>query len=56
MCEKYEEPLKIINIIGNKMMLQKQSIELSVALGAIKDKFQAIKGIQELERDEIIKK
>lgn len=56
MCEKYEELLKIINIIGYKMMLQKQFIELSIALGVVKDKFQAIKAIQELERAEIIKK
>ena len=56
MCEKHEELLKIIDIIGNKMMLQKQFIELSIALGVVKDKFQAIKGIQELERAEIIKK
>ncbi len=56
MCEKYEELLKIINIIGYKMMLQKQFIELSIALGVVKDKFGAIKGIQELERAEIIKK
>lgn len=56
MCEKYEELLNIINIIGDKMMLQKQFIELSIALGAVKDKFQAIKEIEELERAEIIKK
>ncbi|MCC3870025.1 hypothetical protein [Terrisporobacter mayombei] len=55
-CEKYEEVLKIIDIIGDKMMLQKQFIEISIALGAVKDKFQAIKEIQELERAEIIKK
>lgn len=55
-CNKYHEYLRIIDILGNKMMLQKQFIELSIALGVVKDKFQAIKGIQELERAEIIKK
>ena len=38
------------------MMLQKQFIEISIVLGVVKDKFQAIKAIQELERVEIIKK
>lgn len=55
-CNKYHEYLRVIDILGNKMMLQKQFIELSIALGVVKDKFQAIKGIQELERAEIIKK
>lgn len=55
-CNKYHEYLMVIDILGNKMMLQRQFIDIIVILGIAKDKFQAIRGIQELERAEIIKK
>lgn len=55
-CNKYHEYLRVIDILGHKMMLQSQFIEIIVILGITKDNFQAIKGIQELERAEIIKK
>ena len=55
-CNKYREYLRIIDLLGNKMMLQKQFIEIAIALGVSKDKFKVIQGIQDLERAEIIKK
>lgn len=55
-CDKYHEYLMVIDILGNKMMLQSQIIEIIVILGIAKDKFEAIRGIQELQRAEIIKK
>lgn len=55
-CNKYHEYLRAIYVLGNKMMLQSQFIDIIVILGIAKDKFEAIRGIQELERAEIIKK
>lgn len=55
-CKKYDLFLRVINILGNKMMLQKQFIEIAIEIGVVKDKFEAVKGLLELERAEIIKK
>lgn len=55
-CNKYHEYLRVIDILGNKMMLQNQFIDIIVVLGIVKDKFEAIRGIQELERAEIVRK
>ncbi|MGL4991301.1 MAG: hypothetical protein ACRC57_09125 [Sarcina sp.] len=55
-CNRYNEYLRVIDILGNKMMLQNQFVDIIVVLGIAKDKFEAIRGIQELERAEIIKK
>lgn len=55
-CNKYCEYLRVIQLLGNKMMLQSQFVDIIIILGMAKDKFEAIRGIQELERAEIIKK
>lgn len=55
-CEKYDIYLKIINEIGNKMMLQRQLVQIVVELGVAKNKFEAMRAILALEEAEIIKK
>ncbi len=55
-CEKYDMYLRVINTLGNKMILQKQFVEILVQLGVAKDEFEAMKSISEMERAEIIKK
>ncbi|MEO2682330.1 hypothetical protein, partial [Clostridium butyricum] len=53
-CEKYYMYLRVINTLGNKMILQKQFVEILVQLGVAKDEFEAMKSISEMERAEII--
>ncbi|HBH3439846.1 hypothetical protein PR262_08490 [Clostridioides difficile] len=55
-CIKYDIYLRVINILSNKIILQRQLVELVVALGIAKDEYEVMKVISELERAEIIKK
>ena len=55
-CNKYREYLRVINIIGNKIILQKHLMAISINLGIVKDEFAFIRDIRELEKNEIIKK
>lgn len=55
-CDKYRAYLEIIDLIGNKVMLQKQLIELVLKLGIAKHTIDITKAILELEHYEIIKK
>lgn len=55
-CNKYKNYLKLIDKLGNKIMLQKHFIVLSIILNISKDKFQVMKALQDLEQYEIIKK
>ena len=53
-CNKYREYLRVINIIGNKIILQKHLMAISINLGIVKDEFAFIRDIRELEKNEII--
>lgn len=55
-CEKYAEYLKLIDIVGDKIILLEQLIELSVLLNIAKSKFEVIRAISEMEQNEVIKK
>lgn len=55
-CIKYKSYLDVIDKIGNKTMLEKQLISLCVKLNIARDRFIVLKTIQDLERNEIIKK
>lgn len=55
-CEKYDVYLRIINDLGNKIMLQKQLVKIAIELGIAKNEFEAMRAIIELEQSEIIKK
>lgn len=55
-CKKFDIYLKIINVLSNKIILQKQLVELIISLGVAKDKYEVMKAISEMERAEIIKK
>lgn len=55
-CEKYDIYLRIINKLGNKIMLQKQLVQIAIELGIVKNEFEAMRVISELEQAEIIKK
>ncbi len=55
-CIKYRSYLEIIDKLGNKVMLQKQFIDLCVKLNIARDRFIVLKAIQDLERAEVIKK
>ena len=56
LCNKYKEYLLIIDKIGNKIMFQRQLIELAVLLNVAQDKYKVIKVINELVSGEIIKR
>lgn len=55
-CKKYDIYLRIINDLGNKIMLQKQLIKIVIELGIAKNEFEAMRAIIELEQAEIINK
>lgn len=55
-CKKYDTHLKIINILNDKMMLQKHLIILAIELGIAKNKSEVLNVIKELEENEIIKR
>lgn len=55
-CSKYKELLKIIYIIGNKVILQSQFLEIAILFNLIKSEYEANKIIKELEEAELIKK
>ncbi|MDI6220632.1 hypothetical protein KLJ98_15295 [Clostridioides difficile] len=55
-CEKYDIYLRIINDLGNKIMLQKQLVQIAIELGIAKTEFEAMRATIELEQAEIIKK
>ena len=55
-CSQYEELLKIIYIIGNKVILQSQFLEIARLFNLIKTDYEANKIIKELEESELIKK
>lgn len=55
-CNEYEELLKIIYIIGNKIILQNQFLEIARLFNLIKTDYEANKIIKELEESELIKK
>ena len=55
-CEKYKEHLKLIYLIGNKLMLQVDFIELGKLLNIIKSNYEANKIINELEEANLIGK
>lgn len=55
-CKKYDIYLRIINDLGNKIMLQKQLVKIAIELGIAKNEFEAMRVIIELEQAEIIKK
>ncbi len=55
-CIKYKSYLDVIDKLGNKIMLEKQLISLCVKLNIARDRFIVLKTIQDLERNEIIKK
>ena len=55
-CNKYREYLRVINIIGNKIILHKHLMSISINLWIVKDEFAFIRDIRELEKNEIIKK
>ncbi|MCC0665437.1 hypothetical protein, partial [Clostridioides sp. ZZV15-6597] len=55
-CKKYDIYLRIINVLGNKIMLQKQLVQIVLELGVAKNSFEAMRAILELEEAEIIKK
>lgn len=55
-CKKYDIYLRIINDLGNKIMLQKQLVKIVIELGIAKNEFEAMRAIIELEQAEIIKK
>lgn len=56
LCEKYDIYLRVIDKIGNKIMLQQHFIELALELNIEKDKFKIVRALLELENGEIIKK
>lgn len=55
-CEKYNMYLEIINIVNDKMMLQKHLIIIAIELGVAKNKSEVLSIIKELEENEIIKR
>lgn len=55
-CYKHNDYLKIIYTLGNKMMLQKHLILLSLELNVAKNKTEVLNAIKELEENEIIKR
>lgn len=55
-CIKYRNYLELIDKLGNKIMLEKQFIDLCVKLNIARDRFIVLKVIQELKKNEIIKK
>lgn len=55
-CEKYNEYLKLIDILGDKIMLLEQLIELSILLNIAKNKFEVVRAVSEMEENEVIKK
>lgn len=55
-CSEYKELLKIIYIIGNKVMLQSQFLDIAKLFSLINSKYEANKIIKELEEAELIKK
>lgn len=55
-CKKYDIYLRVINILSNKIILQRQLVELLVELGIAKDEYEVMKVISEMERAEVIKK
>lgn len=55
-CIKYKSYLNVIDKLGNKIMLEKQLISLCIKLNIARDRFIVLKAIQELERNEVIKK
>lgn len=55
-CKKYDTHLKIINILNDKMMLQKHLIILAIELGIAKNKNDVLNVIKELEENQIIKR
>ncbi len=55
-CNQYKELLKIIYIIGNKVILQSQFLEIARLFNLIKTDYEANKIIKELEELQLIKK
>lgn len=55
-CNEYKELLKIIYIIGNKVMLQSQFLDIAKLFNLINSNYEANKIIKELEETELIKK
>lgn len=55
-CNKYKQYLEIIDVIGNKVMLQKQLVEFVLELGIEKHSIDVTKALLELEHYQIIKK
>lgn len=55
-CIKYKSYLDVIDKLGNKTMLEKQLISLCIKLNIARDRFIVLKVIQELEKNEVIKK
>ena len=55
-CKKYDEYLKLIDIVGDKIILLEQLIELSVLLNIASNKFEIIRAVKEMEDNEVIKK
>lgn len=56
LCGKYDIYLRIIDKIGNKMILQQHLVELALKLNIERDKFKIIRALLELQNGEIIKK
>ncbi|EPY2281870.1 hypothetical protein [Clostridium sporogenes] len=56
LCEKYDIYLRVIDKVGNKIMLQQHFVELALELNIEKDKFKIVRALLELENGEIIKK
>lgn len=55
-CKKYNEYLEIINILGDKMMLQKHLIKLAIELGVAQNETAVLIALKNLEDSEIIKR
>ncbi|WP_061313224.1 hypothetical protein [Clostridium botulinum] len=55
-CKKYDNYLKLIDILGDKIILLEQLIELSILLNIAKNRFEVIRAISEMEKNEVIKK
>lgn len=55
-CKKYDIHLRIIYILGNRIMLQKQFIQLCILLNICENEYKAINILKELVEFELIKK